>query len=328
MSDPWTILRIIQWTIDYFKQKGFDTPRLDAEVIIAHALGLKKIDLYLQFERLLQEDELAHVKTLIKRRINHEPVAYLTGKKEFWSREFVIDENVFIPRPDTEIVVEQVLEQVKKRGWQDNKLLGFEACLGSGCLAITLCCELPQLTMQAIEISPKAIEIAKKNAEKFGVVERLNIVKGDVFRLKTKDQRPTSGSQGHGVDGSQDQCQETSASAALRSFCPPFDFLIANPPYIALSEKDQLPQSVRGHEPHLALFADNEGLAFYPKIAEFAKNYLRDDGFVAVEIGEQQGRAVKDIFESADLHHVMVKKDYAGKERVVIGNRESLIVNR
>src|SRR3989339_238957 len=125
MSDPWTILRIIQWTIDYFKQKGFDTPRLDAEVIIAHALGLKKIDLYLQFERLLQEDELAHVKTLIKRRINHEPVAYLTGKKEFWSREFVIDENVFIPRPDTEIVVEQVLEQVKKRGWQDNKLLGF-----------------------------------------------------------------------------------------------------------------------------------------------------------------------------------------------------------
>ncbi|MBU0506767.1 MAG: peptide chain release factor N(5)-glutamine methyltransferase [bacterium] len=292
MTEQWIIKKLLTWTTDYFTQKDIPTPRLDAEILLAHLLQIKKIDLYLQFDRSLLDSELAAFKQLVKRRVQHEPVAYMVGKKEFWSRDFIVSKDVLIPRPETEHIVDAVIDYIKEQGWQDKEITGYEVGLGSGCLAITLLCELPNLKMTAIEISDAAVEIAKKNAKNHGVLDRLEILCEDFLTSDPvkRGRRATS-----------------------------YDLIVSNPPYIAEAEKTKLPQTVRDFEPIEALFADQEGLVFYPTIANFSKNYLRESGFVAVEIGETQGPKVAEFFQQAGLQSVAIKKDYAGLDRVVVG---------
>ncbi len=293
----WNIKSLLNWTSDYFAQKGIPTPRLDAELLLSHYLGLKKIDLYLQFDRPMNVAELSEFKAIIKRRINHEPVAYITHKKEFWSREFHVSSDVLIPRPETELLIESILDWVIENNFQDKEISGYEIGLGSGNIAITLLSELPNLKMTAIEISSKAIAIAKKNAEYHGVGERLNIVEGDVVRAYGPKDLVALGEENQ------------------------YDIIVSNPPYVAESEKDKLPPSVREHEPGEALFAKEEGLVFYPCIKNFAENSLREEGIIAVEIGETQGNKVSEIFTKAGYKDVVVKKDYAGLERIVVAIR-------
>ncbi len=293
MSEGWNILKLLQWSQNYFAEKNLPSARLDAELLLAHSLSLKRMDLYLQFERLLTPDELAAYKALVKRRAANEPIAYITGKKEFWSREFLVTPAVLIPRPDTEVLVEVVLSSLRKipppsappllRG--AGGILGFEMGLGSGAIAITLLKEIPQLKMTTIEISAEAAAIATANTEKHSVSERLQILNENFLEIKTTAR---------------------------------FDFIVANPPYVSETELASLESNVKDFEPHTALVAPDNGLAFYPALAAFAKNNLNDNGFIAVEIGESQGAAVSEVFKSAGLQNVLVKKDYAGHDRVVI----------
>lgn len=277
----WTIKTLIDWSTKYFQDKEVESARLDAELLLAHTLKIRRLDLYLQFDRPLKPEELADYKSLVQRRILHEPVAYITGKKEFWSREFFVTPDVLIPRPDTEVLIEVARENMA------GKNHGFEIGLGSGIISITLLLEFPELKMTAIEVSEKAILVAQKNAEFHGVSDRLQITYGDFF---------------------------SSFPLPLASY----DFIISNPPYVSESEMLTLSPTILKYEPQSALRAGSQGLDFYPAIAEFSKNHLKENGVVAVEIGETQAESVQNIFSKTGFSNILIKKDYAQKDRVLL----------
>lgn len=283
MSD-WTIKKLLNWSADYFKEKGIEQGRLESEILLAHLLQIGRLDLYLQFDRPMDPNDLSSYKALIKRRLEHEPVAYLVGKKEFWSRDFYVDKNVLIPRPETEHIIEVVLDHYENRT-QD--LSGFEVGVGSGCLSITLLSEFKNLNMSAVDVSEGALAIAQKNSEYHGVDYRLKLEECDFLKNKPTEK---------------------------------FDVIISNPPYISKSEMQTLDPTVKDHEPHLALQADDEGLAFYKALAPFVKSSLNEGGVFAVEVGETQADTVSKLFKDAGLATVAIKKDLAGHSRVVWGN--------
>ncbi|MBF0107513.1 MAG: peptide chain release factor N(5)-glutamine methyltransferase [Deltaproteobacteria bacterium] len=286
----WNIKKLLNWSIDYLKDREFETPRLDAEILLAYSLGIRRLDLYLQFERPLQSQELSLYKTLIKRRVNHEPVAYIVGKKEFWSRDFFVTPDVLIPRPDTEILIEVILKNFREN---KSEISGFEMGLGSGALAITLLSEMPLLKMTAVEISPKAVEIAHRNAAYHGISGRLNLIAEDF--LKYSRDNPNNGSA--------------------------FDFVCTNPPYCKSSCLSTLPRSVKDYEPVSALDGGENGLKYYPEIITFAKRHLKPGGLLVTEIGEDQGAAVIKLFKDYGFDNTYIKRDYNGLDRVVGGNQ-------
>lgn len=287
MSETWTIARILSWCGGYFNDKGIESPRLDAELLLAHVLALPRIQLYVQFDRPLAATELTTFKALVKRRALHEPIAYIIGARDFWSRSFAVTPATLIPRPESELLIEIILKQAKTRPL----LHGCDIGTGSGCLAITLLTELPSLAMVAVDISPEAITVAAKNAATHGVASRLTLCQKDFFSDSFGDTQAT------------------------------YDVIVSNPPYISEDEILKLPQTVRDFEPKTALAAGADGLRFYPELARFAMRSLNPTGCIAVEIGEEQGPAVSAIFSDAGLANVSVKKDYAGNDRVVIANK-------
>lgn len=291
-NETWTIKKILDWTQSFFQSKGIESARLDAEILLGEILQLGRMDLYLKFDRPLAAQELADYKALIKRRAELEPVAHIVGKKEFYSRDFKVSSDVLIPRPDTEVLVEQCLQRLS-----DEKLSGLEIGMGSGCIGITLLCEKPHLHLKGIDVSAPALSIAKENAESHGVADRLQLQEQNFLSLSS---RPT--------DGSGEISDE-------------YDFIVSNPPYCAEHKVQDVDPGVLKHEPHVALMGGDQGLNFYGPIANFAKERLKSGGFVAVEIGEEQGPAVKELFENAGLDEVVVVKDYAQHDRVVIGFR-------
>lgn len=276
----WTIKRLLQWSTAYFQEKGVTQARLETEVLLAHLLGLKRLDLYLKFDQRLSPSELNAYKDLIRRRLKSEPVAYIVGKKEFWSRDFLVTTDVLIPRPETEMLVQVVLDAVQGR---QGGLLGLEIGLGSGCIAITLLAEIKDLNMVALEVSSEAIEVARKNMACHGVDRRLAIIQGDFLTYQSEEA---------------------------------YDFIVSNPPYVTDSEMGRLSSTVREFEPHDALCAGPDGLKFYEPIAAFAATHLRAHGFVVVEIAETQGRAVENIFVAKGLKTRLIK-DHVGHDRVV-----------
>ena len=290
--DPWTIKKLLGWSSDYFDHKGLESARLDSEILLAFILGLRRLDLYLQFDRPVSQDELVAYKKLIQRRLDHEPVAYIVGKKEFWSREFFVTPDVLIPRPDTETLIEVVLDHYKNNR---NQLKACEVGVGSGAIAITLLDELKTLTMSAVEISRQAMAVAQKNAAYHGVLDRLSLGEADFLTM-------------HQDDGLKLFQQEQK-----------FDFICSNPPYVKTKELKLLPRSVVDYEPGQALVGGDDGLIFYPALIQFAKKYLKTDGLLVVEIGEDQGRAVFDLFKGGGLQQVRLKKDFSGLDRVVYG---------
>lgn len=283
MAESWTLQKILQWCAVYFADKGIESARLDAELLLGHVLNLPRLQLYVQYDRPLTPTELAAFKELVKRRARFEPTAYIVGKKEFWSREFSVTPAVLIPRPDTEVLVEEILKTAKGRA---DALSGFEVGLGSGCIAVTLLAELTGLKMTAVEISDDAIAVARENAERHDVIERLAVVREDFLNENFHDDAR-------------------------------YDFIVSNPPYVSEEEFSTLPESVKGHEPRQALVAGKEGLAFYEALANFAKKNLNPGGWIAVEIGDTQGTAVAGLFQGSGLTDIRVIKDYARLDRVV-----------
>lgn len=301
----WTIQKLLTWTTDYFKLKHIESPRLDAEVLLAHVLGLKRIGLYLEFERPLTMHELEQFKAMIKRRIQQEPVSYIIGRKEFFSREFFVNRDVLIPRPETELVVETILSNLKMlepeslrtceqgnykfsrsqaHALTSSSLLGFEFGLGSGNISITLLKEIPQLKMIAVENSDRAVWVAQKNAGTQGVADRLAIC---------------------------------TAFEALPD--KSFDFVVSNPPYVKTAELSLLPAGIKDFEPLSALDGGEDGFKYFGILAEFVSQRLGRPGFIVLETGESQAEAVKGIFKKACEIELNVQKDYAGHDRILWG---------
>jgi release factor glutamine methyltransferase len=283
-SETWTPLKLVCWATDYFAGKGVDTPRLDAEILLAHALNCQRIALYTHFEKPIVPDELALFKTLVQRRARREPVAYITGKKAFWEKEFLVGPEVLIPRPETECPVQCALDLLPKDG-PPKKVLELGA--GSGALVLSVACERPVHEYTATDLSQKALDMARKNAANLGL-DRILFAHGDWFGALAPGQL--------------------------------FDLILANPPYIESKMLACLEPEIREYEPVTALDGGKNGLDDLARIIDAAPDYLAPGGALLLEIGSDQGQAVEGLAKkkSARWKDCTILPDFAGRDRVAL----------
>lgn len=288
MAEAWTVRRVVAWMQADLAKRGFESARLEADLLVAHALKLKRLALYLDLDRPLEEQELRSMRALVERRRGFEPIAYILQEREFYGRSFEVNKDVLIPRPDTETLVEQALLCLRAQLESlpaDGRVL--DLCTGSGAVALTLAAELPQRRVLGTDISAAALRVAARNVERLALAERVELREGDLFGAVPADER--------------------------------FVAITANPPYIGEDELATLAPDVRDHEPRLALDAGSDALRFYRRIAIEAPRYLAEGASLLVEVGYTQAEAVCALFEGVGLRDVRSAKDLAGTERVVIG---------
>jgi release factor glutamine methyltransferase len=278
----WTTLGVLDWTTQRFSGAGIVAARLEAQVLLAHVLGCSRVQLYTGFDKPLGEAELARFRALIKRRLAGESVSYLVGETEFWGLPFFVDDSVLVPRPDTETVID-----VARAARPDRTLPCriLDLCTGSGVIAVSLAKEYPAARIVATELSPAAAVIARRNAERNGVAERVDVRDGDLFA-------PVRGER--------------------------FDLITANPPYIASAVIATLPAEVR-REPVIALDGGGDGLAFYDRICAQARDHLAPGGALIVEHGYDQADAVRARFAIAGFADITLVHDLGKNPRVTWG---------
>jgi len=285
-SSPWTLLRLVKWTTGYFQDHGIENPRSEAETLLAHAMGLRRIDLYLNHDQPLDPDERKHFKTLIKRRVSHEPLAYITGTREFWSLELAVDPAVLIPRPETECLVEAVLPFLDDPDGPLKRVLDLGT--GSGAIPIALAHEHPEHAYVALDRSPAALRIARRNARTHRVDDRIQWFCGNW-------------------------------DAALWPSAAPFDLIVSNPPYIRSGDMASLQPEIHGYEPALAVDGSTDGLACLRRIIASAHRHLRVGGLLALEMGWDQADDVTAMAAGVGCYGtVRVVKDYSGLDRVAV----------
>ena len=281
--EKWTIIKMIKWSQDFFSKYNIENPRLDAEILLSYVMKMERFYLYVNFEKEMNEKQLADYKALIKQRVNHVPVAYLVGYKHFMNVQLDVSPDVLIPRPDTETLVDETLKKLKKISG-DLKIADIGT--GSGAIAISIAKMNNDVTVDAVDISEKALKIAERNASKNEVAEKIVFHLGDLME-PLKDQK--------------------------------FNAIISNPPYIPSEVIDTLEPEVAKHEPRLALDGGKDGLNFYRRLIEESPKYLIDGGFLAVEIGYDQAQAVKNLIEmNSHFKNTTVIKDLSGNDRVII----------
>lgn len=282
----WTIRDLLTWTEGYFRKKGIESARLDAEVLLAHALNCKRIDLYLDYDKPIEEAERAVFRELVRRRAAYEPVAYLVGHKEFFSLEFEVSRDVLIPRPDSEFVVMTYLEHF--RGLETARVA--DVGTGSGNLAVTIAHEHTGSWVVAIDKSMAALRLARRNARRHEVLQRVRFLRCDL------------------LTGLVEQ--------------PVFDAIVSNPPYIPSHEIPQLEPGVRDFEPHEALDGGPTGLDVVTRLVKQATPRLKPGGMLILEIGAPQETAVREIIqETGQFELLPTVHDYAGHPRVVAARR-------
>ena len=273
-----TILEVINKTKPYFEKQGIESPRLTIELLLAHLLKKKRMDLYLEFERDLDEGTLAKLREMVKRRAAGEPLQYITGEVEFCGLKLFVDKRVLIPRPETELLVEAVVQR------KSRKIV--DVGTGSGCIAIALAKKLGDAEITAVDVSLEALEVARGNAALHQFEKNIRFLESDL------------------LEGLPD------------SFV--VEAIVSNPPYIADGELAKLPKEVRDFEPVRALAAGEDGLKVIRRLVMGARRILSPSGFVALEIGAGQRAAVEDIFGQQGHEVVEVVKDLQGHERVVV----------
>lgn len=285
----WSLLELVTWGTSYLTEKGFDDPRLNIELLLAHILQLQRIQLYTNFDRPLSENELARFKELLKRRLSREPLQYILGEAEFMGLKFVVDQRVLIPRPDTEVLVDSVIHKIKNTFSLSDGVRILDIGTGSGCIAVSLAKLLSNVTVTAIDISSEALDLARMNSEKNGIQEKITFLRSDVFTHRFDE--------------------------------PKYHCIVSNPPYISNEEYELLPPDVKEYEPRTALADESDGLMFYGEIARKAESILVDNGFVAVEHAYDQSERVQIIFREFGFKNISTIKDYGGNFRCVIAEK-------
>lgn len=291
-SAPWTIGRLLQWTTGFLKERGSESPRLDAEVLLARALGCRRIELYTRFEEEPGETERAAYRALVKQRSEGKPVAYLVGRREFYSLDFLVTPDVLIPRPETEFLVVGLLDAAQRRtaAGGDAECAVADVGTGSGVLAVVAALKLPQARVTAIDRSPAALEVARSNAAAHRVVDRIEFVESDLFARVEPGRR--------------------------------FDFVVSNPPYVATAEMAELPRDVRDFEPHAALEAGPRGTEVVERLIPQAAERLVPGGGLFVEISPQLHEAVSRLLrDSGAFDPLPTIEDHGRRPRVVVGRR-------
>ena len=277
----WTVLDLLRWTVDYFASKGIETPRLDAECLLAHALGVERIRLYLDFDKPVTEAERATFRQLVRQRgFERVPVAQITGVREFWSLPIGVTPAVLVPRPETELLVAVALELLSD---VEAPARVLEVGTGSGAVALALASERPALRIPATDVSPEALAVAAGNAEALGVAGRIRFVAGDLYS-PVEDER--------------------------------FDLIVSNPPYVSDSRRGSLPPEL-SHEPETALFAGADGLVVLEPLVRAGAAHLEAGAGFALECDPAQADRVSGWCDEAGFHSVTKRRDLAGHDRVV-----------
>jgi release factor glutamine methyltransferase len=303
----WSVGSLITWTTDFFSKKSIDEPRLSAELLLAHVLACSRMALYTRYEQIPSEQQRSAFRELVNQRANHVPVAYLVGKAWFFSLEFIVNRDVLIPRPDTETLVEFVIQQVRQHpewtgtsqpegaGGRGGGPAILDLCTGSGIIPVTLAKQLAGATLTASDISPKALAIAKQNAEFHKVADRITFLAGDLLAPLESVPAPTL-----------------------------FHIITANPPYIPTADIETLQPSIKNHEPRLALDGGADGLEFHRRILTGAKKFLHPGGLLIMEMQHDQGPALHAAFAAAGyLENIRTIRDAAGHPRCLAATRSA-----
>lgn len=287
--DAWTIGRLLNWTTDFFAERGVESARLEAEVLLAHCRGCQRILLYTAFDEPAGDELREKFRDLVRQRASGKPVAYLVGKREFYSLDFEVTPQVLIPRPETELLVLTLLDHAKEQGRADEPLAVADVGTGSGIIAVCAAKNLSQAQVTAVDISPSALEVAQRNAERHQVAERIKFLQGNLF----------------------DALQEEAT----------FDFIASNPPYITTSELAELDASVREFEPHLALDGGEKGTAVIERLIEAATTRLKPGGMLLMEISPMIAERVEMLIEQSPLALLETLKDTSGHARIIQAQR-------
>jgi release factor glutamine methyltransferase len=274
-----TVLEVLQSTAAYFKKREIESPRLNAEHLLAHTLQRKRIELYLEFERSLTETELAPLRELVRRRGQGEPLQHLLGTVEFAGRVFLCDKRALVPRPETEQLVELLKSQVT-----NPKSHILDVGTGSGVIALTLAAQFPEAEVDAVDISDEALALAQENAARLDLQGRVRFAKGDLLTA---------------VEGT-------------------FDLIVANLPYVAVGDRSMLSREVL-HDPEIALFAGARGTEMICKLTDSARAQLRTGGLLALEIGIGQADALAAFLAEKNYHDIAAIRDYCGVTRFLFG---------
>ena len=284
-AKKWTVIELINWTTEYLKEKDFDNSRLQVERLLGHTFGFDRVKLYLNFDRPLMPDELAKFKSLLKRRLNHEPLQYIIGESEFMSLPFRVAPGVLIPRPETEILVEKCMEYIKQC-FPDQQVKILDIGTGCGNIAVSLAKYLENAIVTAIDISQKALNLAVENGRINNVSERID------FKLfNIHDEIP-------------------------EIFRHAFNVVVSNPPYIRQNEFALLVKEIRDFEPKEALLAGEDGLVFYQRISNLLDYLFAEKSCAFFEIGEDMSGLTSKIFQCKNFK-TTIFNDLSGKDRVV-----------
>ena len=281
----WTVLELLQWTEQHFKERGIETARLDAEVLLAHALGVPRLQLYVDFEKPIAEAERAGFRELVVRRgRDRVPVSQLLGVREFWSLELSVTGDVLTPRPETETLVEAALAASPDA---DRAYRILDIGTGTGAIALALATERPAAHVTATDISPEALQIARSNADKLLLSDRLRFLEGDLFEACSGEQ---------------------------------FDLVVSNPPYVAERDRAALPPELN-HEPEVALFGGEDGFDVVSRLIAGVSEALSPGGFFAVEVGHEQTERASEECSKAGLGEIEIRRDLARRPRVVLARK-------
>lgn len=286
-----TVLEVIQRSTEYLAKRGVDSPRLTIELLLAHVLHLPRLQLYLQFERVLGDAERDALRELVRRRGNREPLQHLTGTAAFCGLEFTVNRDVLIPRPETELLAERAWKFLQSRAGDaspDPAPAALDFGTGCGCLAITLAVKCPTAHIAALELSPPALAVAQANAARHAVADRIRFHAGDGF---------------------------AALHPALR-----FDLIVANPPYIPTADIDALEPEVRDHDPRLALDGGRDGLDLFRHLQAEARGFLRPGGCLIAEFGDGQATAIGELFGTGGWSVGEIATDDTGRARILIAH--------
>ena len=279
-NKTWRIIDIINWGEKYLKDRSFDSPRNEIEILLLHLIGCKKIDLYLDFEKVIKPEDLIILRGWIKRRVNREPIQYIIGHSEFYGRRFNVNHHVLIPRPETETIINTSIDALSKK----NNPVIIDIGTGSGCIGITLALEIPHSKVFAIDISEEALSIAKKNAELYNLKNiefiKMNFLSEDI---------------NHNVD-----------------------LLVSNPPYIPQKEICSLMRDVKDYEPRVALTDNSNGLVFYKKLSKSIPEVVKKNGVSIIEVGRgDHYNKVKEVFSKDGYNDIEIIRDLNKDKRVL-----------
>lgn len=274
-----TVLEVLQSTTAYFKKHGVESPRLNAEHLLAQALRRKRIELYLEFERTLTDDELAPLRDLVRRRGQGEPLQHLLGTVEFAGRMFICDKRALVPRPETEQLVELLKSRIPRPA---SRIV--DVGTGSGVIALSLAAAFPEATVTATDISEDALALARENAERLGLTNRIEFSTGDLLIYVTHV----------------------------------YDLIVANLPYVAAGDRETLSREVR-HDPEVALFGGERGDEIVRKLIEAAPSKLKPGGLLALEVGLGQADELAALMAEKNYHDIKTERDYGGVIRFLFG---------